>query len=210
MSERVDAKGQDMQVTIEAYTPNPVDVCSRFAGLCYGKQDSSRKRLQRCFKSGHLGIFEHASVSFLVEGISRACSHQLVRHRMASYNQVSQRYCKMGEEYRFVVPDSIKAAGMVQAYGLCTAACLETYQTMLEAGVPAEDARYVLPQGGTTSIVVTMNLRELFHFWDLRTDKHAQWEIRQVAGDMIQALRDLGDDPQYDEIVDLWAGYEIA
>lgn len=203
-----------MKVSVVARTPDPVDLCSSFAGICYGKSDSSRKRLQRCFKSGHMGVFEHASVSFFVEGISRACSHQLVRHRLASYNQVSQRYCKMDEEYRFVVPDSIEAAGMAQAYELCTAACLETYHNMLEAGVPAEDARYVLPQGGTTSIVVTMNLRELFHFWDLRTDKHAQWEIRQVASGMIQALRDLaerdlGSDPQYGEIVELWEGREI-
>lgn len=209
MSERVDAKGQDMQVTIEAYTPNPVDVCSRFAGLCYGKQDSSRKRLQRCFKSGHMGVFEHASVTFLVEGISRACSHQLVRHRMASYNQVSQRYCKMPVDYDVVTPPSIEAHGMGEAYELCALACVATYINMLGTGVPAEDARYVLPQGGVTSIAVTMNLRELFHFLDLRTDKHAQWEIRRVANGMLDALRSLADDPQYAEIVELWEGREI-
>lgn len=191
-----------VSVEIEAYTPNPVDVCSRFAGLCYGKQDSSVKRLERCYKSGHMGIFEHASVSFMIEGISRACSHQLVRHRMASYNQVSQRYCKMGEDYAQVLPKSVAAHGMTEAYALCGAACFETYLNMLEAGVPAEDARYVLPQGCTTALVVTMNLRELFHLLELRTDCHAQWEIRRVAYDMLEAVS--GIDDQYATIVGLW------
>lgn len=191
-----------MKVSVEAFTPNPVDVCSSFAGLCYGKQDSSVKRLERCYKSGHMGIFEHASVSFLVEGISRACSHQLVRHRMASYNQVSQRYCKMGKDYAQVMPKSVAAHGMTEAYALCVAACLETYHSMLKAGVPAEDARYVLPQGGVTALVVTMNLRELFHLLELRTDWHAQWEVRHVAYAMLEAAS--GIDDQYAEIMGLW------
>lgn len=191
-----------MQVSVESYTPNPVDVCSRFAGLCYGKHDSRFKRLENCYRNGHTGILEHASVSFLVEGISRACSHQLVRHRVASYNQVSQRYCKMADDYAQVVPESVKAHGMTAAFGLCTAACLETYHNMLEAGVPAEDARYVLPQAGTTSIVVTMNIRELFHFLDLRTDWHAQWEIRDVARAMLKAATAIDD--QYAQIMGLW------
>lgn len=191
-----------MNVTVESYTPNPVDVCSRFAGLCYGKHDSRFKRLENCYKSGHLGIFEHATVSFMIEGISRACSHQLVRHRMASYNQVSQRYCKIGEDYAQVVPKSVVAHGMTQAYGICAAACLETYHNMLKAGVPAEDARYILPQGGVTSIVVTMNMRELFHFLELRTDWHAQWEVRRVAYAMLEAAS--GIDAQYATIMGLW------
>lgn len=191
-----------MRVTVETFTPNPVDVCSSFAGLCYGKQDSSSKRLERCYKSGHLGIFEHASVSFLIEGISRACSHQIVRHRVASFNQVSQRYCKMAEDYDAVTPPSIEAHGMGEAYELCALACVATYHNMLEAGVPAEDARYILPQGGTTALVVTMNLRELFHFLDLRTDWHAQWEIRKVAYAMLEAVSWI--DAQYGEIMGLW------
>lgn len=191
-----------MRVTVEAFTPNPVDVCSSFAGLCYGKQDSSAKRLERCYTSGHLGIFEHATVSLLVEDVSRACSHQIVRHRMASYNQVSQRYCKMGEDYDVVIPKSVERHGMAIAYALCADACLETYRNMLAAGVPAEDARYVLPQGGVTSLVVTMNLRELFHFLDLRTDRHAQWEIREAANAMFDAVAAI--DGQYAHIMGLW------
>lgn len=191
-----------MNVTVEAYTPNPVEVCSSFAGLCYGKSNASTVRLERCYKSGHMGIFEHATVSLLVEGISRACSHQIVRHRMASYNQVSQRYCKMPVDYDVVTPPSIEAHDMGAAYELCTVACLETYHNMLAAGVPAEDARYVLPQGGTTSLVVTMNLRELFHFLELRTDKHAQWEIRAVAVAMLEAVSKIDD--QYNWLMGLW------
>ena len=87
-----------MEVKILAWTHSPVDLIATAAGTCYGKDDPSAKRVERCYKARHMGVFEHASVTFRIEGISRACSHQLVRHRMASYNQRSQRYCKEGHK----------------------------------------------------------------------------------------------------------------
>ena len=191
-----------MRVTVESFTPEPVRVCSIAAGTCYGKLDASEKRLRRCFAARHMGVFEHATVTLRVEGISRACSHQLVRHRLMSFNQVSQRYCKMGNDYAQVVPESIEAHGMGKAYGLCALVCVATYCSMLKAGVPAEDARYILPQAGVTEVVVTANLREWMHFWDLRCDKHAQWEIRELAEATVEAVR--GIDDEYAAIVAMW------
>ena len=191
-----------MQVTVESFTPEPVRVCSTAAGTCYGKLDASEKRLRRCFADRHMGVFEHATVTLRVDGISRACSHQLVRHRLMSFNQVSQRYCKMDGDYAQVVPESIEAHGMGEAYGICALVCVATYHSMLEAGVPAEDARYILPQAGVTEVVVTANLREWMHFWDLRCDKHAQWEIRELAEATVEAVRGIGE--EYAAIVAMW------
>lgn len=189
-------------MTVEASTPNPVDICSRAAGTCYGKDDSSEKRLRRCMVDRHMGVFEHATVTLRVEGISRACSHQLVRHRLMSFNQVSQRYCKMGEDYDFVTPPSVEAAGFGAVCNWVFQECMMVYRNMLEDGVPAEDARYILPQGGETEIVVTANLREWMHFWDLRCDKHAQWEIRELAEATVEAVRGIGE--EYAAIVAMW------
>lgn len=191
-----------MRVTVESFTPEPVRVCSIAAGTCYGKLDASEKRLRRCFADRHMGVFEHATVTLRVEGISRACSHQLVRHRLMSFNQVSQRYCKMSGDYSPVVPDSVAVGGWRPEFNDVFNTCVELYSDMLEAGVPAEDARYILPQGGVTEVVVTANLREWMHFWDLRCDKHAQWEIRELAEQTVEAVRGIGE--EYAAIVAMW------
>lgn len=193
-----------MRVTVEASTPNPVDICSRAAGTCYGKGDASEKRLRRCMTDRHMGVFEHATVTLRVEGISRACSHQLVRHRLMSFNQVSQRYCKLEDGYKFVVPPSFAEhpEPIDLAYDELVRIASEFYQAALDAGIPAEDARYVLPQGGETEIVISTNLREWMHFWDLRCDAHAQWEIRELAEATVEAVR--GIDAEYAAIVAMW------
>lgn len=191
-----------MRVTVESFTPEPVRVCSIAAGTCYGKLDASEKRLRRCFADRHMGVFEHASVTLRVEGISRACSHQLVRHRLMSFNQVSQRYCKMDGDYGFVVPESFEKAGLRDSFACAAIICMRLYLDALEAGVPAEDARYILPQGGVTEVVVTANLREWMHFWDLRCDKHAQWEIRELAEQTVEAVRGISE--EYAAIVAMW------
>ena len=170
-----------MRVEVIHATPNPVDLVAVAAGVCYGKADANAARVERCMKALHMGVFEHVGVTFRIGGISRACSHQLVRHRMASYNQRSQRYCKEGDGYAFVMPASVDNLGFKPIFDMYCEDCLNLYRQMVAAGVPAEDARYILPQAGETEIYVTMNARELFHFLDLRDDAHAQWEIRDVA-----------------------------
>lgn len=175
-----------MEVSIMSKTPDMVDVISRSAGICYGKDDKSIRRLRNCYKVGHTGVFEHASVSFLVRGISRACSHQLVRHRMASYAQESQRYNKydlVGDDW-YVVPPSVVEAGEEVGFRAETEKQAKAYHRLLMKGVKPEDARYLLPEAMKTSIVVTRNIRDLFHFFDLRLGPRAQWEIRELAEQM--------------------------
>ena len=198
-----------MKIEIMAATPNPMEVISRAAGTCYGKDDAPTKRVESCFRAGHMSVFEHASVTFKVEGISRACGNQLVRHRLASFCQESQRYCKVGTESDdwYVVPpsfgkerrdwddytidakwfeDRVRDAGMF-------------YLRAIDAGLRPEDARYLLPEACKTKLTVTMNCRELFHFLDMRQQRAAQWEIRDMADELERAVA--GIDAQWGALV---------
>lgn len=180
-------------VRVLSRTERPVSTIARAAGVSYGRSDPARGRVARCFARGHLSVFEHASITFEIEGISRACSHQLVRHRLFSIVQQSQRYCRIdtsGDEW-FVRPGLFDDRGEFDAH---MRACAEAYQAALRAGIPPEDARYLLPEACKTNIVVTANVRELFHFLDLRTDEHAQWEIRRLALTMLAAMWELGEE----------------
>lgn len=182
-----------MKVGLIAYTNNPEQVISRAAGLCYGRDNYSEERIRNCYKAGHGSILEHASVTYLVEGISRSCSHQLVRQRLASYSQQSQRYLKLDSSNNddwYVIPPSIEKYGEY-ALGLYKQSMqrqADLYESFLDLGVKPEDARFVLPEASKTSITVTMNYRELFHFFDLRLGKRAQWEIRELANKMLDLL----------------------
>lgn len=181
-----------MEVSIIAATNDPMEVISKAAGTCYGKHDVSAKRVESCFKAGHMSVFEHVSATFRVEGISRACSHQLVRHRLASYSQRSQRYCKVavGSGDWYVVPPCFQETKFMRDYfEQDMEGAARDYLGALDLGVKPEDARYMLPEATKTEIVVTMNCRELFHFLDVRQDKRAQWEIRELACEMERALR---------------------
>ncbi len=139
---------------------------------------------------GHFSVLEHASFTFGIEGISRACSHQLVRHRLASYSQQSQRYVSQKERFEAVTPPSIACRPELrERYEGLLEEIHRVYGQFLDAGVPAEDARFVLPNAAATKLVVTMNARELHHFFNLRCCRRAQWEIRAVARDMLRLVR---------------------
>lgn len=176
-----------MKVTILSKTDNPLQLISRAAGTCYGKSDYSAKRVKTCLQAGHLSVFEHASVTFEIDGISRACSHQFVRHRVASYSQQSQRYCciDVSSDDWYVTPPILDNS---ERFRVVMAQCAAAYCEALDSGIKPEDARYLLPEATKTKIVVTMNLRELFHFFDTRDSQRAQWEIRDVASAMQDAL----------------------
>ena len=181
-----------MQVEILSATSSPIGVISLAAGTCYSKHDISFKRVESCYKAGHMSVFEHANATFRISGISRACSHQLVRHRVASYSQQSQRYCKVEFDTDWYVTPPWLLEGQNQMYldgyrETMTAAAFN-YLQGLKAGMKPEDARYMLPEATKTEIVVSMNLRELFHFFDTRMSKRAQWEIRLLAHEMRVAL----------------------
>ncbi|MBI4831319.1 MAG: FAD-dependent thymidylate synthase [Candidatus Lindowbacteria bacterium] len=148
--------------------------------------------LKRLLEMGHLSPFEHASFTFGVEGISRVTSHQLVRHRIASYSQQSQRYVKKTGGIEYIVPPSIsKRKALKEQYDRVIAELQDTYRQLIEAGVAAEDARYVLPNAAETKLVVTMNARELRHFFRQRCCTRAQWEIREMAETMLERVREV-------------------
>jgi thymidylate synthase (FAD) len=139
--------------------------------------------------SGHHSVIEHASYTFSIEGVSRSMTHQLVRHRLASYSQQSQRYVNMADA-EYVVPPTIAADEELAArYKALMDRIWEEYR-LLAKKVPVEDARYVLPNACTTNITVTMNARELWHFFELRTCRRAQDEIREAADQMLLLARD--------------------
>lgn len=197
-----------MNVEIVAATQFPIDVISRAAGTCYGNDWSSHKRVVNCRNSGHMSVFEHASITFKIEGISRACSHQLVRHRMASYCQESQRYVKhsyLGEDWYVMPPEIKKHIELEQFFKVQMAAAAMEYRKALNEGINPEDARFLLPEATKTNVTMTMNVRELFHFLDLRTDKKAQWEIRDLANEMIRIIKDYADSEWFDLVL-LWEG----
>lgn len=133
---------------------------------------------------GFPSVLEHVAMTFLIEGCSRVCTHQLVRHRIASYTQESQRYSAI--EPSFVLPESIKRAGLDREYLALLEEANTLYLKALERGVPYEDARYALPQGISSRLVMTVNLRELLHIACLRTAREAQWEIRHVVERMVE------------------------
>lgn len=182
-----------MDVQLLYCTPEPERAIAAAARLCYSpvgaadlleqmSDEAVRRVLRTVITSGHTSTLEHASYTFAIDGVSRAMTHQLVRHRLASYNQQSQRYVKYDSEPVFVVPPSVAADPAArEAFDDACAAAFESYRTLLDAGVPAEDARYLLPNAMETKIVVTMNVRELLHFFELRGCRRAQWEIREVA-----------------------------
>jgi thymidylate synthase (FAD) len=145
--------------------------------------------LNRLKKLGHMSPFEHASFTFSVDDVSRVTTHQLVRHRMASYSQKSQRYRDAGDFC--IVPDSVRDGSdeAFKAFSYALSISMQAYDIMIACGVPIEDARYILPGGMASSIVVTMNARELMHFYDLRTGKGAQWEIKELAEEMMSLAK---------------------
>ena len=186
-----------MQVELLYHTPDPERAIATAARLCYAPvgaselmetmpEDRVKSVLSTIMKSGHFSTLEHASYTFAVDGVSRALTHQLVRHRIASFNQQSQRYVKYTEGLSVIKPESVVAdAATERVFDDAIAASLEAYATLLEAGVPAEDARYLLPNAAETTIVITMNVRELLHFFGLRCCNRAQWEIRAMADEML-------------------------
>lgn len=156
--------------------------------VCYRSEgrDEPGEFIQSRIREGHESIIEHASLTFEISGISRACSHQLVRHRIASYSQESQRFVDLSDP-EFVVPPSIaeKPAAMKVWNGL-VGQMREAYRELRRMGIRKEDARFLLPNATATRIVVSMNLRELRHFFKVRCDRAAQWEIRALAREMLK------------------------
>lgn len=183
-----------MQVKLIQYTKDPVAAIENAATTCYDSQPTAGRIMRHCYKSGHHSVLEFADFTFRISGVSRALTHQLVRHRMASFAQRSQRYC-VEDGFSFVTPSSVQKKPEAAAlYENTIKTIQEAYAKLVEAGVPAEDARMLLPNACCTEICVKMNLRELIHFANERLCACAQWEIRRMARAMVDAVIEVAPD----------------
>lgn len=188
-----------MRVDLIAWTPEPDRTVAAAARLCYSEihaaeimeelaQDKMEALLTNIAVMGHLSTFEHASFTFAIEGVSRALTHQLVRHRIASYSQQSQRYVS-AEGFEFITPPSIAGNPKALAKFSELMETIARAYSDLAATVPREDARYVLPNACETKIVCTFNARSLHNFFSHRCCLRAQWEIRDLAEKMLEKVR---------------------
>jgi thymidylate synthase (FAD) len=188
-------------VTLIEHTPNPELTVALAARLCYspssindlrGKLEASdiEAFLDKIMSLGHHSVLEHASFTFGIEGISRVTTHQLVRHRIASFSQQSQRYVSHKEDFTSIMPDTIaENPDARQIFAFMSETVHKAYAQLVEMGIPPEDARYILPNATETKIIMTMNARELLHFFTLRCCQSAQWEIRQMSVEMLRLVK---------------------
>ena len=199
---------KQLKVTLLTHTPDPEKTCALAARTCYSALDAEGLRetvtqkdqgafLRRILASGHTSVLEHASFTFFVEGVSRALLAQVTRHRIASFSVQSQRYVSLAEGFGYIVPPRIKALGeeaeaefarQMEQMQIWYA----DWQEKLGSGEGSnEDARFVLPNACETHITLTMNCRELLHFFSLRCCNRAQWEIRAMAADMLRQCKQI-------------------
>lgn len=189
-----------MQVKLVRYTPEPERTVAMSARLCYSpigaaeleeriSDEQAAKLVRKLVSMGHFSTLEHVTFTFAIEGVSRVLTHQLVRHRIASYSQQSQRYVKE-HDFETIMPASIAKNPQAQEkFSALMTEIQNLYNELTEAGIPAEDARYVLPNATETKIVCTFNARSLLNFFSLRCCTRAQWEIRALANKMLAEVK---------------------
>ena len=180
-----------MKVELVSWTKNPIETCAKAASMCYASEPS-RKIVKGCIKSGHLSVLEHASFTFKINGVSRSFLAQITRHRLASYSVESQRYCQY-DNLKWVFPTDLMPYDDDAMYlesemkDSCEKS-LATYKELLHLGCIPDEARCVLPNATPTNMVVTMNIRSLINFFNLRLCQRASKEIRYVAYKMKKAV----------------------
>ena len=187
------------KVRLLVSTPNATAVVATAAHRCVSREEAqdyfyaatpekSAAVIRKAVGMGHTSILEHASFTFDISEISRSLSHQLVRFRIASFSQLSQRYCK--GPFGYVTPPSIRTAAddLLAEYREVMERLDGFYQYLCSKGIPAEDARFVLPNACETALLMTTNARELHHIFNLRCCQHAQWEIRNMANQMLDLV----------------------
>ena len=207
-----------LKVKLIEYTPNPEKVIASAAKLCYSAssiddilegldEENVESFLKRLMSYGHASPIEHVSFTFGVEGVSRSLTHQLVRHRIASYSQQSQRYVKLNQ-FEYIVPPEIEKDDNAkkifveamensqkaydQIVDILREKHMESGMKKLAAEKKAiEDARYVFPNACETKIVLTMNARSLMNFFEHRCCNRAQWEIHALADEMLKQVREV-------------------
>ncbi|MHB8171907.1 MAG: FAD-dependent thymidylate synthase [Thermincolia bacterium] len=188
-----------MRVELINHTPEPEKTVAAAARLCYSPvgaaqlmedftEGKAEHFLDMLMKLGHMSPTEHVTFTFAIEGVSRALSHQLVRHRIASYSQKSQRYVNE-EQFTYVIPPTIEANPRAKAVFVEKMAEIHKAYEELSLVVPKEDARYVLPNACETKLVATFNCRSLYNFFQHRCCRRAQWEIRELAHKILSEVK---------------------
>lgn len=182
------------------YTPNPEKTIATAGKLCYSNsniyklldslnEDAIEQFINKLMEMGHESPLEHVTFTFAIEGVSRTLTHQLVRHRIASYSQQSQRYVNESN-FEYIVPPSIaKNQRSISKFTNLMTSINRVYNELIDAGIPKEDARYILPNATETKTIVTFNVRSLLHFFSLRCCNRAQWEIRILANLMLAEVK---------------------
>ncbi len=188
-----------MNVKLIGFTPNPEKIPAMAAKLTHSKikpedldktsDEELTNILQYVMNLGHTSVIEHTSFTFAISDVSRSLTHQLVRHRIASYAQQSQRYVDFKKPNYVIPPTIAKNKKMNKAYNETMTLIWEQYNKLLEIGIPAEDSRFILPNAACTNIMVTMNARSLLNFFELRCCLHAQWEIRELANKILKEVK---------------------
>ena len=176
-----------MKVQLIASTADAARLRGEAAAVCTNSRNSD-SALRHAVGSGHTSVLEHAVFTFRVEGLSRAALAQLTRHRLASFDVQSQRYVKL-DKPELVMPESIRESEFSEDATELLDQCMALYRRMVKSDIPCEDARYVTPQAVPTTLLMTMNVRELLHFFSLRTCNRAQWEIRALADEMLRICK---------------------
>lgn len=182
-----------MKVKLVSFTPDPIGNIENAASMCYDSTpDPNGRIMAQCIKSGHLSVTEHSSFTWELDGVSRTLLAQITRHRLASFSVQSQRYVSYENGFDYVTPPSIVALGeeAVNHYRDDMKMRQLEYNYWLTKGIPAEDARFTLPEATCTKMYVTMNLREFMHFCNERLCACAQWEIRAVCKAMVKTVND--------------------
>lgn len=190
-----------MNVKIIAHTPEPEKVIASAAKLCYSSAadidtlmgnltpEKTRAFVEKLESLGHESPFEHVSFTFAIEGVSRVLTHELVRHRLSSYSQRSQRFISE-EQFEYYTPPTIASSAFEKDYDEVIKREKNLYEIMVKNGIPKEDARMVLPNATHTRIIVTMNVRTLWNFYRLRCCQRAQLEIRTLAYRMLKLCQE--------------------
>ena len=170
-----------MKVTLIQATPNPIETIAQIASICYDSEPKNPLKLvNHLYLNGHHSVFEHIYFTFKIEGVSRACTHQLVRHRHCSFTQRSQRYCSE-DGFEFVTPPTVDDGRFANDIEDIR----DWYEEYQSGGIPNEDARYILPNACASSLYLSCNLRELIHISNERLCSRAQWEIRNLVKEMV-------------------------
>jgi thymidylate synthase (FAD) len=194
------AEGPELSRRVElmSITPNAEDIIERACRTCYlsfhryNPPSSTEELIKKVIQKGHHSVLEHALATFRIKGGSRVFTHELVRHRLMSPSQESQRYVEYGKtrEFEFVVPPTVQDSAFVDKFVELAGLTFELYEEMVKAGIPKEDARYILPNATTSEIVISANFRELRHMFEVRCVERAHWEIREICLEMLRIMKE--------------------